>query len=274
MEINVIVILLTVLVVCGLVIGGLSAILRKRRRVEFNKGPGNPDEPAPSNPWRRFTGALGAVYARPEWLRGPETKRLHAPEQVYFGYASALTPFAVVNVLRIDWGVKNTQQAHKRLDHAREVITAQAAAVVAQRGLPGGEEFFREKLLHTGAPVQEVDDFLAQVLNAPVDADEDYSADIEGLAFDIARISNLVRWSGNVRYIEAAEGDAYLSAVGVAAAAVFHDWDDFARAYLAGLSTRFKGGSKQYHKAVEWLRTDFSSPWFHQPWITAVKSER
>lgn len=269
-EINVIIILLSVLMVCGVAIGGLSAILRKRRMVEFNKGPGNPEEPAPTSPWRRFAGALGAPYARPEWLRVPVAKQLHAPEQVYYGYASAMTPFAVSNVLRIDWGVKNQQQAHERLLEAHEVITEQAVAVAAERGFPGGEISFREKLVRAGASADVVDDFIARVHE--VSGEENGETDIDGLAFDIARVSNLVRWSGNVRYVEAGQGDAYLEGVGVSAAAVFRDWDDFSRAYLAGLSTRFKGGSKHYIKAVEWLRADFSSPWFRQPWITAVKS--
>ncbi len=272
MEINVIITLLAVLMVGTLVIWGLSRILRKRRMLEFNKGPGNPDEPAPASPWRRYTGALGAPYAHPEWLRVPATKRLHTPEQVYYGYASAMTPFAVINVLRIDWGVKNEQQAHKRLNQAREVITDQAVAVAAERGLPGGEDPFREKLIHAGASADVVDEFIARIHE--MQEGDVGDADIDGLAFDIARVSNLVRWSGNVRYVEAEQGDAYLDGVGVAAAAVFRDWDDFSRAYLAGLSTRFKGGSKHYIKAVEWLRTDFSSPWFRQPWITAIKSTK
>lgn len=274
-EIYVLIILLAVVVVCCVVIWGLSMILRRRRMVEFHKGPGNPDAPAPTTAWRRFTGALGAAYARPEWLRIPEAKRLHTADQIYYGYGSSLTPFAVVNVLRIDWGVRNSQQAHERLTEAQKVIAENAAAVVLQRGLPGGEPAFRDRLARSGAPEDAVEAFLTRARDARDSRDteahpgQEVVVDIEGLAFDIARVANLVRWSGFVRYVEAEQGYDYLDGIGVAAAAVFSDWDDFADTYLGGLSSRFKGGSKQYSRAVEWLRSDPDSPWARQPWIVA-----
>lgn len=268
-EISVVIIVLAVVLVCCVVIGSISAVLRKRRLVEFHKGPGNPEEPAPAGPWRRFSGALAAPYARPEWLRVQEARRVHTEDQIYFGFASTLTPSAVITVLRTDWGVKNAQQAQARLSSARDVITEHAAAIVIQRGGRGGAEAFRDKLLRAGAPAGVVDRFLRQLDG--VGEDHQGGSDVDGLAFDIARVANLARWSGFAHYVEQEQGEGHLDALGVAAAAVFRDWDDFGESYLAGQATRFKGGSKQYTRAVEWLRTDFTSPWFRQPWIMAVK---
>lgn len=271
-EIRVVIILLAVVLVCGAVIWVISTVLRSRRMVEFNKGPGNPDEPAPTQPWRRFTGALSAPHSRPEWVRVNEARRLHSADQVYFGFASALSPFTVVNALRTDWGVKNAAQARQRLATAQRTITEHAAAVMAQRDLPGGREVFRDKLLAAGAPSGALNSFLAAVEAVHADQNPEIMVDVDGLAFDIARVANLARWSGYVRYVEPEQGTEVLDHVGIAAAAVFTNWDDFADAYSRGMATRYKGGTKHYTRAVEWLRTDVNSPWTRQRWLPEVKS--
>jgi len=270
-EIRVVLILLGLVLLFGLVIWAISTVLRRRRMEEINRGPGNPEEPAPTQPWRRFTGALAAPHARPEWVRVRENRRLHSADQVYFGFASVLSPFTVINALRADWGVRNADQARKRLSQAQQVITEHAAAVLAQRGLPEGTGELRAKLVRAGAPGELVDDFLTRTDVAP---DTQVIIDTDGLAFDIARVANLARWSGYVRYVEPDQCTERLDALGIAAVAVFRSWDDFADAFLAGQATRFKGGAKHYTQAVEWLRTDTDSPWFRQPWITAVKTPR
>lgn len=270
-EIRVVLVLLVLVLLFGLVIWMISTVLRRRRMEEINRGPGNPEEPAPTQPWRRFTGALAAPHARPEWVRVRENRRLHSADQVYFGFASVLSPFTVINALRTDWGVRNADQARARLMQAQEVITGHAAAVVAHRGLAEDTAEFRATLVRAGAPGALVDDFLALV-GAPTDTQ--VIIDTDGLAFDIARVANLARWSGYVRYVDPDRCSTHLDALGIAAVAVFTSWDDFADAFLAGQATRFKGGAKHYTQAVEWLRTDVDSPWFRQPWITAVTTPR
>src|SRR5699024_8317873 len=166
-EIRVVLILLGLVLLFGLVIWAISTVLRRRRMEEINRGPGNPEEPAPTQPWRRFTGALAAPHARPEWVRVREHRRLHSADQVSCGFASVPSPSTVINALRADWGVRNADQARKRLSQAQQVITEHAAAVLAQRGLPEGTGELRTKLVRAGAPGELVDDFLTRTDVAP-----------------------------------------------------------------------------------------------------------
>ncbi len=263
-ETSFMIMLLGVVIVFGVVIISMSVVIRKRRMKVIHEGPGNPETPAPTQPWRRFTGALAAPYARPEWHRVRDAKRLYSADQVYFGFVSALPPHTVSSALRTDWGVKNSAQAQEELDKGCQAVVGHAASVIALRGLPAD---FVETLNNAGAPRAAIERFVDKV-RVRGEGNELF-ADSSGLAFDIARVANLARWSGYVGLIDATRGGGHLDDLGISAAVVFSGWDDFGESYLHGLSTRFKGGSKPYVEGVDWLRTAAASPWQTQPWITA-----
>lgn len=257
--------LFSLVVIFGVVIISLSYIIRRRRQQAFEAGPGHPTNPAPQIPFHRFCGALSAPYSRAEIHRTRGASRSLSNEQVYFGFGSALPWHTVHTLLRSDWGVKTPAHAVEQLDRGTEAVLEQAAGLIAVGGIGEGSV---EKLWRAGAPVAAVERFCREV-----DATPAGDADRADLAVDIARVVNLARWSGYSGYIDASAGRVYLDLVGIAAAGVFHSWEDYGHAYATGLGRRPLDNTGPLIKAVDWLQEAPGSPWRQQPWITTGREE-
>ncbi|WP_221584868.1 DUF1266 domain-containing protein [Microbacterium sp. G2-8] len=263
----------------AVVIGGgaiaitLAFVVRGRRMRRFREGPGDPSVPAPTDPWRRFAGALAAPYARSEWQATKGARRRHAPEQVFFGFASALPFPMAVSQLSRDWGVKNAATADAVcIERVSRALTGARTVLCAVPELDS--DAVRERLAEAGAPEEAVDmlelDTLVEIreMEGVVDGAEERR---DALAFDVARFANLVRWSAYVGFHSAERGREDLDVLATCALVAADGWGDYGSRYLRGLAQSgyggFRhGGMKRYEKAIAWLMSDAASPWAQTPW--------
>ncbi|WP_158685309.1 DUF1266 domain-containing protein [Microbacterium halophytorum] len=273
----VIIVVGAVLVFCVAVIWWAVAVRRSRTRKHL-AGPGSPDAPPQTDPWRRFAAALAAPYARYEWqiTKGRQSK--HSEDQTYFGYGVCQPWGTVGQALARDWGVRNEAQAGARIaEGANLVMRTTQALIVAD---PASDaDAIRTRLEAAGTPRRVIDEFqLDEVVKAPIaDADLDVSAaELEEakntLAFDIGRSANLARWIGHVGLAPQESIELLQDVCGASAAALFDGWGEYADRYVAGLRSSKFTAHKQRVSAVEWLRDDAESPWRRQAWPAGASS--
>ncbi|BAU95701.1 hypothetical protein N24_1439 [Corynebacterium suranareeae] len=238
--------------------------IRKKRFAARAEGTSNPAIPAPTDSWQRFAGALSALYARPEWHKTRGAKRVYTAEQTYFGFASAMPHGMVQQMLRTDWGVRNSEQAVEQLSKSVESIVQVAAGSWRGRGVsPAQVEEAGRRLEAEGLAHAHFQDFQKQLQHAePI---EGYDLDV--LAFDIARVANLLRWAAYTDLLLPAEARWFQDQLGIAAAVSFSSWEEYGERYVSGLKKNFKGGNKPYVEGARWLNTEAESPWKTQKWI-------
>ena len=239
---------------------------RKKRFAARAEGMANPTIPAPTVPWQRFAGALAALYARPEWHKTRGAKRVYSAEQTYFGFVSAMPLGMVQNMLQTDWGVKKSEHAVDQLSKGVEVIVGVAAGNWRKNGVsPAQVEEAGQRLVAEGLAHPHFVEFQKQLQQA--DPNAEYDLDV--LAFDIARVANLLRWAAYTDLLLPAEARWFQDQLGIAAAVSFGSWEEYGERYVCGLQKNFKGGNKPYIEGERWLNTEAESPWKTQKWISA-----
>ncbi|ANE03899.1 DUF1266 domain-containing protein [Corynebacterium crudilactis] len=260
-----IIVLFGAVILFSIVVISAAFRTRKRRATARAQGMANPHNPISNVPWRRFAGALGAIYARSEWHKSRGAKRVYTAEQTYFGCVSAFSLGMVRNMLRTDWGVKNSAQAVAQLTKSMESISMVAAATWRGSGVsPDQVEEIGTELVKEGLAKEHFLHF--HMLLQHVDPSAEYDVDV--LAFDIARVANFVRWAGYADYLIPAEARWFQDQLGIAAAVSFESWEEYGEGYVRGLKKNFRGGNKPYISAEQWLNTEADSPWKTQKWIS------
>ncbi|WP_197517404.1 DUF1266 domain-containing protein [Microbacterium karelineae] len=251
-----------------------AARIRGTIRQRHLAGPGHAGVPAPADPWRRFTGALAAPYARYEWAITRGAARSIDADQTYFGYGAVAPPSRVMLQLRKDWGVTDTASATEQVGAGIDAVERYTRGLlVSDLAIdPAGE---RDRLAAAGVSAAVIDEIRPEIA-AEVRATEGAGdADLESLraeiAFDIGRVTNLLRWSAWVGYVD--EGYAHAAGDVLAACAVvaFSEWNDYGRAYLAGLEQSPFPAHKGRRRAVDWLVDDAESPWRRVAWPGAPR---
>ncbi|WAS89995.1 DUF1266 domain-containing protein [Nannocystis punicea] len=224
--------------------------IRRRKIATGAYGPGHYSVPAPTDPWRRFTSALTAPYGRVEARSGQvDLRNPVKPEQIFFGYAVPSTPGNLKTSLAREWGVTDAASATETIRKGMARVGENLRAHLAARQVT--PQTAQERLRGLGIAVDEA------LLHGPSGQPEP-----DALAFDIARVANLVRWSAVAQYLDPRTADAQMDALGGAAVLAFADWQDFGARYRS----RLPPADTAFAKAVDWLLTDAKSPWKQQPW--------
>lgn len=265
-QLTLIIWLIAAFIVFALVAIGITVAIRKRRMRTYLEGPGSPSARVSTDGWQKFGPALAAVYARSEWERVRESRRKHSPEQTYFGYGSVLPYSALRKSLSTEWQVNTAEQARVQVRNTMGLVAVSAAQYAASRGETALT--LRARLVTDGAPEQAAEIVSSQVL-ASVDTEEHGLDLLPNLAFDIARFANLVRWAGCIGYLDYSAVREASDVLGTAALTGFSSWDEFARAYEAGLHGYTKRGLRPKLDALEWLRSTQESPWKSLRWPLA-----
>lgn len=87
-----------------------------------------------------------------------------------------------------------------------------------------------------------------------------------GLAFDVSRFANLVRWSAALGLLDASSAAGASVRLAETAAPRFRDWEAFGADYVHGLQENWPRGAQPYRAAVDWLLSDPQSPWKREAW--------
>lgn len=260
-------------VVLSVAMIAVAVAVRRRRSRLIAAGPGGPGRSAPGDPWRRFTAALAAPYARTEWHLSRGAKRRLQPDQTYAGYASVLDQPTLRSSLRRDWGVRDAGDAEGRCGRAISALAQRCAALSIQGGSSRRE--FTSGLERSGGPSAAIEFVAATypVVSAREASTALASSDGGGaeagsgeLAFDVARFANLVRWSAALGLLDEVRAHECSDVIGVVAASCFESWEAFGRAYQRGLAAAGRGSVKSYARAVEWLLEAPESPWLRESW--------
>lgn len=238
-----------VLVFCVTILVVASRV-RRRKMATGAYGPGHYSVPVPGDPWRRFTSALTAPYGRVEARSGaPDLRNPVKADQIFFGYAVPTTPGNLKASLAREWGVTDGATALDTIGRGVARIGENLRALLQAGNVT--PQAAQERLRGLAVTVDEA------LLQGPGG-----QADPDALAFDIARVANLVRWAAVVQYIDPRTADARMDSLGAAALLAFADWQEFGARYRS----RLAAGDTAFIKAVDWLLSDASSPWARQPW--------
>ncbi|MFC0582455.1 DUF1266 domain-containing protein [Micrococcoides hystricis] len=109
-------ILFAAVIVFCIVVLTVAFTIRGKRAKEYASGPGTKNAPIQQDPWLRFSAALAAPYARMEMDRFPNRTGV-SPDQAYFGFGSTVQHAMLRGLMRRDWGVRNSEQAHKTIQN-------------------------------------------------------------------------------------------------------------------------------------------------------------
>jgi hypothetical protein len=248
-EIQIVVVTLVIAVIFCVTVLVAAARIRRRKIATGAYGPGHYSVPVPTNPWRRFTSALTAPYGRVEARSGADLRNPVKADQIFFGYAVPTTADNLKKSLAREWGVTDAATATEKIQRGIAVVGENLRALLQAQGR--SQQAAQERLRALGVPAGEA--LLHGAAGQP---------DPDALAFDVARVANLVRWSAVAQYIAPADADAFMDTLGAAALLGFDGWRDYGSRYRS----RLPPDDRAFAKAVEWLLSDAKSPWTRQAW--------